>query len=45
MTSAFLAGNRDIDSSWNAYIAELNNIGAAKFISVNQGVYNRMYRK
>jgi putative aldouronate transport system substrate-binding protein len=45
MTSAFLAGNRDIDSTWNAYLAELNNIGLAKFISVNQGVYNRMYRK
>jgi putative aldouronate transport system substrate-binding protein len=45
MTSAFLAGNRDIDSSWNTYIAELDNIGAAKFISVNQTVYDRMYRK
>jgi putative aldouronate transport system substrate-binding protein len=45
MTSAFLAGNRDIDSSWNAYIAELNNIGLAKYLSVNQTVYDRMYKK
>jgi putative aldouronate transport system substrate-binding protein len=45
MTSAFLAGNRDIDSSWNAYVAELNNIGLAKFLSVNQTVYDRMYRR
>jgi putative aldouronate transport system substrate-binding protein len=44
MTSAFLAGNMDIDSSWNVYIAELNNIGLAKFISVNQAVYDRMYK-
>jgi putative aldouronate transport system substrate-binding protein len=45
MTSAFLAGNRDIDSSWNAYVTELNNIGLAKFISVNQVVYDRMYKR
>jgi ABC-type glycerol-3-phosphate transport system substrate-binding protein len=45
MTSAFLAGNRDIDSSWNPYVTELNNIGLAKFLSVNQVVYDRMYRK
>jgi putative aldouronate transport system substrate-binding protein len=45
MTSAFLAGNQDIDSSWNAYVAELNNIGLAKFISINQTVYDRMYRR
>jgi putative aldouronate transport system substrate-binding protein len=44
MTSAFLAGNRDIDASWNAYVAELNNIGLAKFLSVNQTVYDRMYK-
>ena len=44
MTSAFLAGNRDIDASWEAYLAELNSIGLARFISVNQTVYDRMYK-
>ena len=44
MTSAFLAGNRDIDGYWNTYLAELNNIGLARFLSTNQTVYNRMYR-
>ena len=42
MTSAFLAGNRDIDGYWNTYIAELNNIGLARYLTVNQTVYDRM---
>ena len=44
MTSNFLAGNRDIDTSWNAYLSELNSIGLARYISINQTVYNRMYK-
>ena len=44
MTSAFFAGNRDIDSYWNTYVAELNNIGLARYISVSQTVYDRMYK-
>jgi hypothetical protein len=44
MTSAFLAGNRDIDSFWNIYTAELNNIGLQKMLGTVQVVYDRMYK-
>jgi putative aldouronate transport system substrate-binding protein len=44
MTSNFLAGNRDIDTTWNAYINEVNNIGLPKVIGVMQKVYDRMYK-
>ena len=42
MTAGFLAGNRDIDATWNAYIAELNRIGLARYLSTVQTAYNRM---
>jgi len=44
MTSHFLAGNRDIDTSWNAYLAELNTIGIGRYLSTVQGVYDRMFK-
>jgi putative aldouronate transport system substrate-binding protein len=44
MTSNFLAGNRDIDASWNAYVAELNAIGLPRVLSTVQKVYDRMYK-
>jgi hypothetical protein len=44
MTAAFLSGDRNIDSSWNAYQAELNNIGLPKVLSIIQKVYDRMYK-
>ena len=44
MTSNFLAGNRDIDSSWNAYVAELNTIGLPRVLATVQRVYDRMYK-
>jgi len=44
MTATFLAGNRDIDAGWNAYVAELNTIGLPRIMSTMQTVYNRMYR-
>jgi hypothetical protein len=45
MTSSFLAGNRDIDSSWNAYVNELNAIGLPKALSTVQKAYDRMSKK
>jgi putative aldouronate transport system substrate-binding protein len=44
MTANFLAGNRDIDSSWNTYLNELNNIGLPKILPVIQKAYDRMYK-
>jgi putative aldouronate transport system substrate-binding protein len=44
MTAAFLSGNRNIDSSWNEYQAELNRIGVARAVSIIQKVYDRMYK-
>jgi len=43
-TSNFLAGNRDIDSTWNAYINDINNIGLGRFLSTVQKVYDRMWK-
>jgi putative aldouronate transport system substrate-binding protein len=43
-TAAFLSGNKDIDASWNAYQAELNNIGLPRALSIIQKVYDRMYK-
>jgi putative aldouronate transport system substrate-binding protein len=44
-TSNFLAGNRDIDATWNAYINEFNAIGLPKVLSTVQKVYDRMSNK
>lgn len=44
MTSNFLAGNRDIDASWDAYLAEINSIGMPQMLSIMQKVYDRMYK-
>jgi putative aldouronate transport system substrate-binding protein len=44
MTSSFIAGNRDIDASWNGYIGELNSIGLPKVLATVQKVYDRMYK-
>jgi putative aldouronate transport system substrate-binding protein len=41
--AAFLTGAKDIDADWDAYVAELDKIGLAKYLEVVQGVYDRMY--
>lgn len=43
-TAAFLMGNADIDASWDAFKAELENIGLSTFIQIQQAVYDRMYK-
>ena len=44
MTSNFLAGNRNIDASWDSYITELNNIGLTRMLSTMQIAYDRMHK-
>jgi putative aldouronate transport system substrate-binding protein len=44
MTANFLAGNRNIDTDWNTYLAELNAIGLPRVITAVQKVYDRMYK-
>jgi putative aldouronate transport system substrate-binding protein len=43
-TAAFLMGNEDIDAGWDAFQAELENIGASTYLKVQQTVYDRMYK-
>lgn len=43
-TASFLMGNQDIDAGWDAYVAELENIGLSAFLEVEQAVYDRMYK-
>ena len=43
MTANFCAGNVDIDANWDAYLAELENIGLSDYLEVISGVYARMY--
>lgn len=38
---AFLTGTKDLDADWDAYIAELKNIGIDKLIDVYQAGYDR----
>jgi len=44
MTAAFLIGNEDIDEGWDAFQAELENIGASTYLEIQQTVYDRMYK-
>jgi putative aldouronate transport system substrate-binding protein len=44
-TSGFLSGIKDIDSSWNAYLTELENMGLSRAIRIAQNAYDRMYKK
>jgi putative aldouronate transport system substrate-binding protein len=44
MTAAFITGSRDIDATWNAYLAELNRIGLPQALGIIQKVYDRMYK-
>lgn len=44
ITAAFLAGNLDIDSEWDAFQKELKDIGIDEVLEVIQGVYDRMYK-
>lgn len=42
--SNFVLGNKDVEADWEAYLAELENIGLSYYIEVMQGAYDRMYK-
>ena len=39
-----LSGNFDIDTGWEAYLAELDKIGVDNWLEIVQGAYDRMYK-
>ena len=43
-TCAVLTGQKDIDSTWDAYLAELNNIGIDRAIELYQIGYDRAHQ-
>lgn len=43
MTCAFLSGERDIDSYWDTYMKELDNIGLKEYLDVYQKAYDRVH--
>lgn len=38
----FIAGNENVDEAWDAYIAELDNMGVARALELSQAAYDRM---
>lgn len=43
MTSKFLLGREDIDSTWDSYIAELEKMGANDLLKIYQDAYSRTH--
>ncbi len=41
----FVTGDLNVDTDWDAYLQELENIGLSKYIEVSQQAYNRMLGK
>lgn len=42
--AAVMVGNKNLDADWDAYVAELENIGLEEYLEVIQAVYDRMYK-
>ncbi len=42
--AAFLSGSRDIDGEWEAYLAELDQIGYQEVLETYQAAYDRLYQ-
>lgn len=42
-SSSVLAGQRDLDKTWDGFLKELKAIGVDDYLRVTQGVYDRMY--
>ncbi len=42
--AAFLSGARDIDKEWDAYLAELDQIGYKEVLEIYQAAYDRLYK-
>lgn len=43
MTCAFLSGEKDIDTFWNEYLKELENIGYKDYLKTLQTAYDRVH--
>lgn len=43
-TAAFVTGNKSIDKDWDAYIAELENLGLSDYLAIYQRYYDE-YKK
>lgn len=41
----FITGDMDIDTEWDAYVAELKNIGIDTYLEVSQAAYERLIAK
>lgn len=40
----FVVGDLDLDSDWDTYLAELENAGLEKFIEIQQGAYDAVWK-
>jgi putative aldouronate transport system substrate-binding protein len=38
----FITGKRDINSEWDTYLSELDNMGSAEMVSIMQKTYDAM---
>lgn len=43
-TAFFVTGARSIETEWDSYIADLNEMNIEHLVKVNQAVYDRMYK-
>ena len=41
----FVIGDMDIDTEWDAYLAELNDLGLKEYMAVDQEAYTRTWGK
>lgn len=44
MISGFLAGNYDLDSDWDAYLAEFEAMGLDEYLELLQAAYDDVYK-
>ncbi len=39
----FLAGEKDVDAEWDAYVAEFDNLNLDEYMELRQMAYTRQY--
>ena len=39
----FLAGEKDVDAEWDAYVAEFDNLNLDEYMELRQTAYTRQY--
>jgi putative aldouronate transport system substrate-binding protein len=44
-TAKFVVGDMNVEKDWNAYLQQLEKIGLKKYVALNQGAYDRGYKK